>query len=177
MNYKSLETDDRPMIIGVNPIPSAFINAQQRALQSAQPISINMGQAAVSSPMYMGGKRPYLWQLVQRGAAVYPLARNSFVDVITQGAYAYSKRVTYRTCVIAAAYVGAFGADAITQAGFSHSQAMFRIALRIGWDISKLSVTGPTGRQQMLDAEIVQLVDKNLWDYAGVIEWLAWKGL
>lgn len=88
------------------------------------------------------------------------------------GYYHYERRIEYRTCVIAAAYVGAFGPESIEEIGFSYSMAVWRLSQKVGYDLNTLMVYGPTGRCQPVAREIIQLVDQDGWTREGVAEWL-----
>ena len=93
------------------------------------------------------------------------------------GYYAYERRDEWRTCTLAAAYAGAFGPDSIEKPAFSYSMAVWRLSQRVGFDIDKHQVTGPTGRQNNLADEMIKLTDDNLWTRSGVAEWLESLGV
>ena len=121
--------------------------------------------------------RPTLSQLLRIGSAVHPLCRNSFVEQVICGHYAYSRRIGYRTNPVAAIYVGAFGPDAIKEATFSYSMAVWRINKMVGYDITNRIVDGPTGRRSDVAHEIIQLSDADFWTREGIAEWLESIGL
>ena len=90
-----------------------------------------------------------------------------------RGKNTYSPRVEFRTCALAAAYAGAYGADAIKEPKFSYSMATWRLGNLLGKDLSSTKVAGPTGRtnNSVVD-EMIQLVDENYWTREGVADWL-----
>lgn len=110
------------------------------------------------------------------GSLYHPLCRNAFVERVQIGYYAYERREEWRTCALAAAYAGAFGPQAIERPDFSYSMAIWRLSQRVGFDIGKRQVVGPTGRHNNLADEMIKLVDDNLWTRAGVAEWVASLG-
>ena len=107
------------------------------------------------------------------GRQHHPLCRNTFVERAQIGYYAYERREEWRTCALAAAYAGCFGPQSIEKPEFSYSMAIWRLSQRVGFDIGKRQVVGPTGRRNNLADEMIKLVDENLWTRAGVAEWLA----
>jgi hypothetical protein len=110
------------------------------------------------------------------GSLYHPLCRNAFVERVQIGYYVYERREEWRTCALAAAYAGAFGAQSIERPDFSYSMAIWRLSQRVGFDIGKRMVVGPTGRNNKLVDEMIKLVDDNLWSRAGVAEWVASLG-
>lgn len=111
------------------------------------------------------------------GRTYHQLCRNTFVERVQIGYWAYERREEWRTCALAAAYAGAFGPRAIERPAFSYSMAIWKLSQRLGFDIGKFQVTGPTGRQNNLADEMIKLVDENLWTREGVAEWLASIGV
>lgn len=111
------------------------------------------------------------------GRLHHPLCRNAFVERVQIGYYAYERREEWRTCALAAAYAGCFGPQSIEKPEFSYSMAIWRLSQRVGFDIGKRQVIGPTGRHNNLVDEMIKLVDENLWTRAGVAEWLASLGV
>ena len=89
----------------------------------------------------------------------------------------YEQRLEWRTCTLAAAYAGAFGPQSIERPEFSYTMAVWQLSQKVGYDIGKTIVTGPTGRQNNLDDEMIKLTDVNLWTRAGVADWLHYTGL
>lgn len=110
------------------------------------------------------------------GRLYHPLCRNTFVERVQIGYYAYERREEWRTCALAAAYAGAFGPHAVEKPEFSYSMAIWRLSQRVGFDIGTHQVVGPTGRRNNLADEMIKLVDENLWNRTGVAEWLASLG-
>lgn len=106
------------------------------------------------------------------GRLYHPLCRKAFVERVQIGYYYYERREEWRTCALAAAYVGAFGPQSIERPEFSYSMAVWRLSQRVGFDIDSFQVIGPTGRHNNLADEMIALIDKNLWTRAGVAEWL-----
>lgn len=106
------------------------------------------------------------------GRTYHPLCRNAFVERVQYGYYAYERREEWRTCALAAAYAGAFGSDSVERPDFSYSMAVWRLSQRLGYDISKRQVVGPTGRRNNLADEMIQLVDDNMWTREGVADWV-----
>ncbi len=111
------------------------------------------------------------------GRLYHPLCRNTFVERVQIGYYAYERREEWRTCALAAAYAGAFGPQSIEQPEFSYSMAVWRLSQLVGFDIGKHQVNSPGGRWGSVAEEMVKLVDENLWTRAGVAEWLASMGM
>jgi len=111
------------------------------------------------------------------GRLYHPLCRNTFVQRVQHGYYAYERREEWRTCALAAAYAGCFGLQAIEQPEFSYSMAVWRLSQRVGFDIGQHQVNSPGGRRGSVAEEMVKLVDVNLWTRAGVAEWLASMGM
>lgn len=141
------------------------------------PVTITVPPAAVIAiPAPRPAIRP-LSELISIGRTYHPLCRHAFIEKRTTGYYHYERRIQYRTCALAAAYAAAFGPAAIEQPEFSYSMACWRLAQIVGYDPDTLFIYGPTGRYQPLAAEIIQLVDSNLWTRQGVAEWLAAEGL
>ncbi|MCP4415461.1 MAG: hypothetical protein GY805_02490 [Chloroflexi bacterium] len=110
------------------------------------------------------------------GCLYHPLCRNAFVERVQIGYYAYERREEWRTCALAAAYAGAFGPQSVEKPDFSYSMAIWRLSQRIGFDIGKRQVVGPTGRHNNLADEMIKLIDDNLWSRVGVAEWVASLG-
>ncbi|MCB8926119.1 MAG: hypothetical protein H6652_10905 [Ardenticatenaceae bacterium] len=117
-----------------------------------------------------------LSNFLQIGRMYHSLCRNAFVEKVQIGYYAYERREEWRTCALAAAYAGAFGPQSIERPDFSYSMAIWRLSQRVGFDIGKREVVGPTGRHNNLADEMIKLVDENLWTRAGVAEWVASLG-
>lgn len=111
------------------------------------------------------------------GSTYHALCRNTFVERVQIGYWAYERREEWRTCALAAAYAGCFGPRSIEKPAFSYSMAIWQLSQRLGFDIGKLQVIGPTGRQNNLADEMIKLVDENLWTRTGVAEWLASIGV
>lgn len=145
---------------------------QPRALQTVprEPIIIP-GQAVTTWPA-----EGSLSQYLRVGRLYHALCRNTFVERVQIGYYAYERREEWRTCALAAAYAGCFGPQSIEQPEFSYSMAIWRLSQRVGFDIGKREVVGPTGRHNNLADEMIKLVDENLWTRAGVAEWVASLG-
>lgn len=138
--------------------------------QKSTPIIINIPPA-----------QPYvqvntLSNFLRIGRMYHPLCRNTFVERVQIGYYAYERREEWRTCALAAAYAGAFGPQSIEKPEFSYSMAVWRLSQLVGFDMGQCQVVGPTGRQNNLADEIIRLVDENLWTRAGVADWLASLG-
>lgn len=120
---------------------------------------------------------PKLSYLMLVGRRYHPLCRDAFVERVAIGYYAYERRYEWRTCAIAAAYAGAFGAESIERPDFSYSMAVYRLSKLIGYDMHKLRMNLPTGTQMPLDEGIMSLVDNHLWTRQGVAELLMDNGL
>ena len=114
---------------------------------------------------------------LQIGCTYHQLCRNAFVEHVQIGYYAYERREEWRTCALAATYAGAFGPKSVEKPEFSYTMAIWRLSQRLGFDIGKFQVVGPTGRQNNLADEMIKLVDENLWTRTGVAEWLASIGV
>lgn len=110
------------------------------------------------------------------GRLYHPLCRNTFVERVQIGYYAYERREEWRTCALAAAYAGAFGPQSIEKPEFSYSMAIWRLSQLVGFDIGQHQVVGPTGRRNNVADEMIKLVDENLWTRTGVAEWLTSMG-
>lgn len=135
--------------------------------QKPAPIIINVPQA-----------QPYvqvntLSNFLRIGRLYHPLCRNTFVERVQIGYYAYERREEWRTCALAAAYAGAFGPQSIEKPEFSYTMSIWRLSQLVGFDIGQRQVMGPTGRRNNLADEMIRLVDENLWNRAGVADWLA----
>lgn len=111
------------------------------------------------------------------GRLYHPLCRNTFIEHVQVGYYAYERREEWRTCALAAAYAGCFGPREIERPEFSYTMAVWRLSQRVGIDIGKYYVTGPTGRHNTVADEMIRLVDDNYWTRTGVAEWLASVGM
>lgn len=109
---------------------------------------------------------------LETGRLYHPLCRQAFVEQVSIGYYAYERRAEYRTCALAAAYAGAFGANAVEQPDFSYTMAVWRLSQRLGFVLEHTLVRGPTGRQQNLVKEMIDLTDVNFWTRHGIAEWL-----
>lgn len=120
---------------------------------------------------------PTLSYLMLVGRQYHPLCRDAFVERVSIGYYAYERRYEWKTCAIAAAYAGAFGAESIERPDFSYSMAVYRLSKLIGYDMHKLRMNLPTGTQMPLDEGIMSLVDNHLWTRQGVAELLMDNGL
>ena len=114
---------------------------------------------------------------LRKGCRYHPLCRQSFVDKVVTGFYHYERTTHYHTCAVAAAYVGAFGPDAVTTPEFSYSMAIWRLSLKLGFDLHQVKVIGPTGRKAVVGQEMMQLVDVNWWTREAVADWLDTIGL
>ena len=153
-----------------HPSELSKVEQQERPLpvpQKTAPIIINIPPA-----------QPYvqvntLSNFLRIGRMYHPLCRNTFVERVQIGYYAYERREEWRTCALAAAYAGAFGPQSIEKPEFSYSMANWRLSQLVGFDIGQRQVVGPTGRHNNLADEMIRLVDENLWTRAGVAEWLA----
>lgn len=124
-----------------------------------------------------GHENGRLSDLILVGRTYHPLCRQAFVEKVQIGYYAYERREEWRTCTLAAAYAGAFGPDSIQRPDFSYTMAVWRLSQRLGYDIGKLQVVGPTGRHNSLANEMIELTDVNLWTRAGVAEWVSSIGM
>ena len=111
------------------------------------------------------------------GRTYHTLCRNTFVQRVQYGYYAYERREEWQTCALAAAYAGAFGPQSIEQPEFSYTMAIWRLSQLVGFDIGTHQVSGPTGRRGSVAEEMIRLVDDNYWTRAGVAEWLASIGV
>lgn len=113
-----------------------------------------------------------LSELIEIGRHYHPLCRGAFVQKHIIGHYHYERRTQWYTCAVAAAYAGAFGPHSIERPEFSYSMALWRLSQKVGYDLNQRLVCGPTGRHQSVAEEMVQLVDQNLWNREGLVEWL-----
>lgn len=136
----------------------------------APPVIINLPIVPLSVSRFR------LSELLRIGRVFHPLCRNTFVEKVQIGYYAYERREEWRTCALAAAYAGAFGPHSIEKTEFSYSMAIWQLSQRVGFDIGEQQVVGPTSRQNNLADEMLKLVDDNLWTRVGVAEWLASLG-
>jgi len=151
------------------------------ALPTWQPAGdlVQQRPAPVIIPGYAPAARPgqLLSDFLRIGRLYHPLCRNTFVERVQIGYYAYERREEWRTCALAAAYAGAFGPQAIEKPEFSYSMAIWRLSQLVGFDIGTHQVNSPGGRRGSVAEEMVKLVDVNLWTRAGVAEWLASMGM
>lgn len=153
-------------ILEVAPLP--IVVPQHLPVRQRPPtIRITMPQSSPSILSY----------LLDVGRGYHAQCRNAFVEKVQYGYYAYERREEWRTCALAAIYAGAFGSESIQQPEFSYSQAVWRLSQRLGYDIGKRPVVGPTGRHNNLADEIMALNDVNKWSRAGIAEWLASQSL
>lgn len=135
------------------------------------------------APVIIPGYVPTAWPdqrlstFLRIGRLYHPLCRNTFVERVQIGYYAYERREEWRTCALAAAYAGAFGPQSIEQPEFSYTMAVWRLSQRVGFDIGAGLVRSPGGRCGSVAEEMVKLVDENLWTRAGVADWLASMGM
>ncbi|MBK8899890.1 MAG: hypothetical protein IPM53_01780 [Anaerolineaceae bacterium] len=111
------------------------------------------------------------------GRQYHPICRGKFVDKTVIGFYYYERRIEYRTCALAAAYVGAFGPSSVEDSDFSKSMALWKLKRKLGFDLEALKVTGPTGRNSSLAQELISLTDIDGWNRRGIAEWLETIGL
>jgi hypothetical protein len=140
-------------------------------------VTVYPAPVIISLPAPLVDPQHSLSNYLRLGRAYHPLCRNTFVERVQIGYYAYERREEWRTCALAAAYAGAFGPKSIEKPEFSYSMAIWRLSQMVGFDISQHQVTGPTGRRNNLADEMIKLVDENLWTRAGVAEWLASLGV
>ncbi|MCA9928809.1 MAG: hypothetical protein KC419_10040 [Anaerolineales bacterium] len=114
--------------------------------------------------IHMREQRPLLSSLIREGAGIHREAeRGMLFETITCGTYAYSRRTSYRTGALAAAYVAAFGVDALA-AEPPENQILWRLGRVVGYDLTAVnqSITELTGEG---------------WDRFGIAEFLEDKGL
>ena len=109
---------------------------------------------------------------LDKGRQMHPLCRHSFIERVELGYYHYERRTEWRTCALAAAYAGAFGAHTIERPEFSYSMALWQLSQKLGYDLHQTIVYGPTGRCQPVIDEMVQLIDQDGWTREGVAQWL-----
>jgi len=115
--------------------------------------------------------RKTLAHFLRVGATYHPRCRNAFVEKVQIGYYAYERREEWRTCLLAAAYAGAFGPNSIERPQFSYTQAVFLLSEEVGYSL-KTVVTDPTGNSGPLADRIIKLADDHFWDENGVAKWL-----
>ncbi|MCA9924550.1 MAG: hypothetical protein KC421_19375 [Anaerolineales bacterium] len=109
-------------------------------------------------------QRPLLSKLITAGAAVHPEASpGALFEIVTCGTYAYSRRKTYRTGPLAAAYVAAFGVDSLAGEP-PESQMIWRLSRLVGYDVTAVN-------------QAINELTREKWDRAGVAEFLEDKGL
>ena len=159
-------------IIGIDPGEETAVSIPN-VTRPTRPAAIP--PAPVIIPAYVPASEPQpqpLHELPRLRRLYHPLCRNSFVECVQIGYYAYERRNEWRTCALAAAYAGAFGPQSIERPEFSYSMAVWQLSQRIGFDIGQRQVIGPTGRHNNLADEMIKLVDENLWTRAGVADWL-----
>lgn len=154
-----------------------------------QAVMIRPGQHPAAVPnqdIQDYGQQPYmlpaqkvvkLSDLVWRGAQVHKQCRHGFVEQVICGHYAYSRRVSYRTNVVAAAWVGLLGPDVIEVDVFPYKMVIWQLNKALGYDIEKTIVDGPTGRRGSVVNEMIQLMDVDYWTREGVAIWLHDIGL
>ncbi len=125
-----------------------------------------------------------LSQLILSGRQHHPQAVGSFVEQVTAGYYAYEQRTEWRTCALAAAYVGAFGPNAINE---RTGQSMVNAGLEplIGYHPDMLTIAGPplpinggtAHHVRSVSATIQALNDNHGWTRLAIARWLAQQGL
>lgn len=140
-------------------------------------VTVYPSPVIITLPAPLVSQRYSLSNYLRLGRTYHALCRNTFVERVQIGYYAYERREEWRTCALAAAYAGAFGPQSIEKPEFSYSMAIWRLSQLVGFDIGQHQVTGPTGRLNDLADEMIKLVDENLWTRAGVAEWLASLGV
>ena len=123
------------------------------------------------------GVNPCLSELLLTGRRYHELCRDTFVEKVQVGYYAYERRNVWRTCAVAAAYAGAFGAESIERDAFSYSMAVFRLSKLVGYNIKKVTIPLPSGEIVPLDEAMIRLVDEHYWTRQGVAEMLMDYGL
>lgn len=128
----------------------------------------------IPAPAIVIVQRPLvaLADFLEIGRRYHPLCRHAFVEKVQLGYYAYEQREEWRTCALAAAYAGAFGARSVERPSFSYSQAVWELSQKVGLDIGITRIVGPTGRKNNVADEMIALTDKNLWTRAGIAKWL-----
>lgn len=136
-----------------------------------QPIIINL------PPNEPQTQTETLSNFLRIGLQYHPLCRGNFVEKVGIGFYYYERRIEFRTCAIAAAYAGAFGPSSIEDSDFSKSMALWKLKRKLGYSLEELKVFGPTGRDNSLAQEIINLTDVDGWNRRGIAEWLESIGL
>ena len=139
-------------------------------------VTITPTPIVISVPPLVDPQRS-LSHYLRLGRSYHKLCRNTFVQRVQHGYYAYERWEEWQTCALAAAYAGAFGPQSIEKPEFSYSMAIWRLSQLVGFDIGTHQVTGPTGRHNSVADEMIKLVDENYWTRAGVAEWLASMGV
>ena len=140
--------------------------------------AIILGHHELVIPTHIHGQPTIrLSDAMKRAAMQFKQCHNTFIRKVTYGHYMYERKVQVQLCAISGAYAAEFGLEAIGPQGFSLTEAAFRLKLRIGYDILRVVVPGPTGRIQPLANEIIALNDQNGWSTIGIAEWLMESGL
>lgn len=130
-------------------------------------------EAAPPLPMGTGKPRQSLADLIRVGATYHPPASpGAFVEKIQSGYYAYERREEWRTCIIAAAYAGAFGPGSVERPYFSYTQAVYRLSRQVGYNLEMI-VTDPLGVTGKFAERIIKLTDDHHWQREGIIEWVS----
>ncbi len=159
-------TQNRTAIIPrKRPLPNQHRPQQLRRTQQT-PIIIDI--PAPQKQIHTNALSSYL----DKGRQMHPLCRHSFIERVELGYYHYERRTEWRTCALAAAYAGAFGAPTVERPEFSYSMAIWQLSQKLGYDLHQTIVYGPTGRYQPVIDEMVQLIDQDGWTRKGVVEWL-----
>lgn len=152
-------------------------NEGRRAIvaNNVKTLQLSDGDAGQCQPLNRGGLT--LSRSLALGRTYHPLCRGTFVQKVQHGYYAYERWTEWQTCALAAAYAGIFGPGEIEKPEFSYSQACWLLSQVLGYDPSKLTVEGPTGRRGSVAEEMVKLTDDNLWNRRAVAAWLGSVGL
>src|SRR5690606_4889556 len=118
-------SDDGPIVLVERVAPLELVS------QKSEPIVINI---PASHPRTQVNT---LSNFLRVGRLYHPLCRNTFVERVQIGYYAYERREEWRTCALAAAYAGAFGPQSIEKPEFSYSMAIWRLSQLVGFDIGQ----------------------------------------
>lgn len=113
-----------------------------------------------------------LARLLLIGREYHEPCRETFVERVQTGYYAWEIRMEWRTCSVAAAYAGLRGPRSIEKDFFSYTQAVWELNQHLGFELDQVAIVGPTGRRSTVYDEMILLTDANLWTRRGVAQWL-----
>ena len=151
---------------------TAVVPHRKRPVRRQSPTVVNIPSYSPAQPT---ANTLSTYMLV--GAQYHPICRHSFIERVELGYYHYERRTEWRTCAIAAAYAGMFGARSVETSEFSISMALWRLKQVLGYDLRKTIITDPEGATGSIESACIRLIDVHGWSRPGVAQWLETEGL